>query len=259
MKRTVVAAAVGLLLVGCSSPSEDEPDEKPQQTSVATASGLTEEPADEAPPPATVDEAPAPVTVIELYCYGGDGPSEYYSTVEAAWAGKHGLCDATLGGVELSDVESKAVTTAYGEGAGLDQLAVLYGICAENGAESWDYLKTAGSEEQLSEVRGALQLCPDHPQQGTINKLIGGADKRNDLEADGRVFGSGVYRVGLEIKPGTYYTTDVEGCYWERQDANGEVVDNNFTSAAKRVQVTISSSDYAFNSEHCGEWQPVDG
>ncbi|MFJ8547367.1 hypothetical protein ACIRFH_36455 [Streptomyces sp. NPDC093586] len=205
----------------------------------------------------TVDEAPTSVTVSELYCYGGDEPSEYYSTLEASWAGEHDLCEATLAGAELSEVEKKAVTTAYSEGAGLDQLAVLYGMCAQNGAESWDYLATAGSDEQLSEVRGALQLCPNHPQKGAIEKLIGGAENRNDLEAEGRVFGPGVYRVGSEIKPGTYYTTDVEDCYWERQDANGEVIDNHFTTAAKRVQVTISSSDYAFNSERCGEWQPV--
>ncbi|MBM0239972.1 hypothetical protein JNW88_27820 [Micromonospora sp. ATA32] len=78
-----------------------------------------------------------------------------------------------------------------------------------------------------------------------------------DLAAQGRLFGSGTFRVGKEIKPGTYVTTDVDGCYWERQNSSGNTIDNYFTNGARRVQVTIRSSDYAFSSERCGEWRPA--
>lgn len=60
------------------------------------------------------------------------------------------------------------------------------------------------------------------------------------------------------IRPGTYVTYDVEGCYWERLDAAGEIIDNNFISAAPRVEVTIRATDYAFNSEDCALWVQTD-
>lgn len=63
--------------------------------------------------------------------------------------------------------------------------------------------------------------------------------------------------VGKEIKPGTYFVTDADGCYWERTNRNGATIDNYFTNGARRVQVTIRSSDYSFNSERCGEWHPA--
>ncbi|MFD0968121.1 hypothetical protein [Plantactinospora endophytica] len=77
------------------------------------------------------------------------------------------------------------------------------------------------------------------------------------LEAEGRIFADGTYLVRKEIKPGRYVTTDVEGCYWERQDRSGEIIDNNFTLSARRVQVTIKPSDYGFMSENCGQWRPA--
>lgn len=58
--------------------------------------------------------------------------------------------------------------------------------------------------------------------------------------------------------PGTYVVLDVEDCYWERLDDKGEIIDNNFIMAAPRVEVTIRSTDYAFNST-CGRWVRIGG
>jgi hypothetical protein len=157
----------------------------------------------------------------------------------------------------MTELETKAIETAYADEGDISSLGTLYSICAEAGPESLSYLDTAGSPSQIAEIKGALVLCPDHPQRKKIDKALGGAAKRNDLETDGKIFGEGLFRVGEEIKPGTYSTSDVEGCYWERTDANGETIDNYFTNAAKRVQVTIRSNDYSFSSENCGEWRPV--
>ncbi|MCX5006679.1 hypothetical protein OHB05_29260 [Streptomyces sp. NBC_00638] len=245
MKKAVVAAMASLLLVGCSNVPKNAPDAEPAQETSASES----QPAEQAE---VVEAEPDPVTV-EINCYG----DAYYSSVEQAWPDEQDMCEAEASGTEMNAVETRAIETAYGDAGDLDSLGTLYGMCAQAGPESWDYLRQAGSTEQLEEVRGALVLCPDHPQKGKLKKLIGGAEERNKLEGQGRVFGAGVYRVGKEIKPGTYYSTDVEGCYWERTDANGEAIDNNFVTAAKRVQVTISGSDYSFNSESCGQWQPV--
>lgn len=253
MNKAVVVAALSLLLiVGCSSSSDDPGDAKPADQTSASASSTDE--------PAAVDAAsdpiaePDPITLDEINCSGTT-----YATVEEAWAADEDLCEATVSGTEMSDSEAKAVTTAYGaESEGdVEKLATLYGMCAQSGPGAFDYLETAGSPEQLAEVRGALLLCPTHPEKGNLGVLVEGAERRNKLESEGRIFGDGVYRVGSEIKAGTYYSTDVEGCYWERTDANGEIIDNNFVNGAKRVQVTIRAGDYSFNSKNCGQWQPV--
>lgn len=247
MKRIAVAVVAGLLLVGCSNTSGADHSDKSAKASKATAVDQPETKAEATEP------EPDPVTLEHIDC-GGDG---YYFSVEEAWPDKNDMCDAELSGTEMSPVETKAVETAYGDEADVDSLGTLYELCAQADPKSWDYLDQAGSKEQLAEVRGALILCPEHPQRKQLRKLVGGAEKRNKLADEGRVFGSGVFRVGDEIKAGTYYSTDVEGCYWERTDANGEAIDNNFVTAAKRVQVTISPGDYSFNSESCGEWRPV--
>jgi hypothetical protein len=66
---------------------------------------------------------------------------------------------------------------------------------------------------------------------------------------------SGVYTEGVDIPPGTYVTQNVSDRYWERLDSSGEIIDNNFINAAPRAQVTIRSSDLAFNTERCGTWR----
>ncbi|MFF0289677.1 hypothetical protein [Streptomyces sp. NPDC005262] len=248
MKKIMLVVAVGLLVAGCSGAPEETQHSDSKKTASTVATEAAESPSEEK----EVVDAPDPVAVDEIDCSG-----EYYSTVEEAWAEEQDLCDATLSGTEMSDTETKSLQVAYGDEGDLDSLAILYGICAQSGSESWSYLQQAGSKDQLAEVRGALLLCPDHPDKKKVEKLVGGAAKRNKLEDEGRVFSDGVYRVGSDIKPGTYYVTDVDGCYWERTDANGETIDNNFVTAAKRVQVTILGSDYSFNSESCGQWQPV--
>lgn len=74
-------------------------------------------------------------------------------------------------------------------------------------------------------------------------------------------FYGGTYRVALigkrNIQPGTYAAnTQGDGCYWERNDANGNIVDNYYGNGL-RVQVTIYASDYSFNSNNCGHWKKV--
>ncbi len=71
---------------------------------------------------------------------------------------------------------------------------------------------------------------------------------------------AGTYRVGNEtgyVAPGTYAATDVDGCYWERLDAAGEIIDNNFVNAAPRVEFTVRASDYAINIQGCGGFTRV--
>jgi hypothetical protein len=72
-------------------------------------------------------------------------------------------------------------------------------------------------------------------------------------------FGDGTFRVGSEIRPGTYHTDgqgDGEGCYWEK---DGKGIDNilandNITGP---TTIDIESSVYAFNSSGGCDWSRV--
>lgn len=60
------------------------------------------------------------------------------------------------------------------------------------------------------------------------------------------------------IAPGTYRTTGkVEDCYWERTSRSGEILDNQFATAAQEITVTVRSGDGSFTTEGCGMWRPV--
>ncbi|HCB59602.1 MAG TPA: hypothetical protein DEP82_17255 [Arthrobacter bacterium] len=75
-------------------------------------------------------------------------------------------------------------------------------------------------------------------------------------EAAGIVFSDGVRTVGKDIQPGVYVSIgNLSDCYWERLDSSGEILDNNFIMGAPRAQVTVRSSDFAFNSTGCGQWK----
>lgn len=70
-------------------------------------------------------------------------------------------------------------------------------------------------------------------------------------------FGDGTYRVGPDVRPGTYRTrTGSSGCYWARLHGfGGDVADilantnTNFPTI-----VTISPNDQGFQSAGCGTW-----
>ena len=70
--------------------------------------------------------------------------------------------------------------------------------------------------------------------------------------------GDGVYRVGIDIEPGTYYTGGGgDYCYWERQSGLSgdfdELIANDFIEGGPAA-VTIKSSDVGFSTDGCGTW-----
>ena len=76
-----------------------------------------------------------------------------------------------------------------------------------------------------------------------------------DLAADG--FGDGVWRVGVDIQPGTYISEPSVGCYWQRTSGLSvdfsELLANDNTD--DRVIVEILESDTGFSSTRCGDWK----
>ncbi len=153
----------------------------------------------------------------------------------------------------FSDEQKSAV--ASGAVSGVDELGVLDSICGALGSSSYGSM-TAYSESQAKELYGALSICPDHPKAGEIRAKVDSSLAEAAALADGTAFGSGVKRVGQEVQPGTYATEGaLNGCYWERTDGAGEIIDNNFIGSALRAEVTIRASDYSFSSNRCGTWK----
>ncbi|MET8943077.1 hypothetical protein ABZX30_05675 [Streptomyces sp. NPDC004542] len=79
--------------------------------------------------------------------------------------------------------------------------------------------------------------------------------------------GDGDFRVGRDIKPGTYRTTGNTGntgntddmCHWERaEDASGELdsllANDNVTGTG---YVTVKATDKLFKSSGCADWEAV--
>lgn len=170
---------------------------------------------------------------------------------QKAWStplGKNPYCDGRNIAKPLTPIENKIPGQA-------SSIKYAYQHCVEHDTtfflRDWPL-----SEPQAREARQALALCPNHPNGDAIRSRIAGLERDKQLRAEGRLFSSGIFRVGTKIEPGTYYTTNVKDCYWERLNGAGAIIDNYFGTAL-RVQVYISSSDFSFRSERCGTWRPV--
>lgn len=72
--------------------------------------------------------------------------------------------------------------------------------------------------------------------------------------------GSGTYRVGIDIEPGTYVSTSGGSCYWARLSGLGgtlsDVIAND--NVTGQAVVTVSPSDAAFETSRCGTWERQD-
>ena len=135
-------------------------------------------------------------------------------------------------------------------------IPIPYEQCVEHGTK-WTTKEWPVGDGQIKEAQRALMLCPRHPDAAAIRSRISDLGALDAERKQGTAFSDGNFRVGSRIKPGTYYTENVENCYWERLNSAGEIIDNNFVSNGLRVEVSIASSDFSFHSEGCGMWRHV--
>ncbi|PXY33537.1 hypothetical protein BAY59_10665 [Prauserella coralliicola] len=203
------------------------------------------------------------MALADITCYTDASYSDQYvvtvdSTLDFSqiWArGAHG-CEATLGGTPMTEVERRAWEIS---GYTSDDISTLYALCAAvdqlDPYASADFSPTAA---QVKEIEAMLTLCPGHPFADAYRAAVERGRGNAELESSGRLFAGGTYRVGEEVEAGTYAVeADIENCYWERTDADGNIIDNNFVNGAKRVEVTIQATDYSFHSQGCGTWRPA--
>lgn len=257
-KHFVVATALvgSLALSGCGSSSsgsvESKPAAEPPTSPVASTS------TQEASPVVPVN----PADIVTITCYD-DSHDETgtYKSFEEAWEAPKSSRDSCAASFdwnrrfELTETDEKAVSVAKYDSTG--SLDTLYGICASADLGDSDASRP-WSEPQIAEAEGALVLCPDHPDKDAVKQRMESGRAENSARERGEIFGSGSYKVGEDIEPGTYVSessSGLDGCYWERLDADGNIIDNNFMNSGFRAKVTIRASDYSFSSERCGEWR----
>ena len=68
--------------------------------------------------------------------------------------------------------------------------------------------------------------------------------------------GDGTYRVGVDIRPGTYRSQGSNACYWERLRGLGGTVDDIIANGAGTGPqiVQIAPTDVAFKTQSCPTW-----
>jgi Skp family chaperone for outer membrane proteins len=68
-------------------------------------------------------------------------------------------------------------------------------------------------------------------------------------------FSDGLYKVGTDIKAGTYHTEGGTNCYWAKLSSSdtGDIISNNL---ADGPQTVVVDSPW-FETEDCGTWAPA--
>lgn len=248
-KLFALAVISVLTLSGCTS---QEPKSAGQVASTIQPSSEAESPE---PSPSAIDQPYA----FKLACTKDtpDGEKSPFSSFRAVWASGQAFnhCVATSsGGSYISETQRAALTAA---GYKDENLNLLYAEC---GATASYYITSPTiSTNQTTDIAGMAALCPDSPYMEVLlakSAAAGGVEaKKAEQEAYDNSYGTGIYRVGEAIEPGTYVIDgEIKNCYWERLDSSGNIIANNFLSLAQRVEVTIDASDYSFHTEGCGRW-----
>ncbi|MFI9296773.1 hypothetical protein [Streptomyces gardneri] len=115
-----------------------------------------------------------------------------------------------------------------------------------------DYLE--GDGKAILQV-GIPKMCPEYTE--ALKQAVSG--KFDHWYSQGTyVVSSKPIEGEMTILPGTYQAVGrMENCYWERTSESGEIIANNFATSARKITVTIRSSDGQFTSQECATWKPV--
>lgn len=119
----------------------------------------------------------------------------------------------------------------------------------------------AGSGVGSGTGRGSSTTARQKPDGGDGSGGSKPAAKKKASEKKAAFDGDGEFRVGSDLKPGTYRTTGNDDglCYWERaKDASGEmdsvIANDNVTGTS---YVTVKAGDKLFKTNGCHDWEAV--
>lgn len=174
--------------------------------------------------------------------------SQTVVTLAEAWASGEGRCNPTLkASMFTATPEEATVIAAYRAaqpGVGVDDQGAyrtVLEVCAQTNPWVSTYFSVSAEE-----ARVALEtLCPEAPHAQLLRQIT-----------SGEAFGAGTWQVGTDIPAGRYRSkVDVTDCYWERLTRNGNIIANDFLSAAvDGVTVTVRDGEVFNPTVACGYW-----
>lgn len=134
----------------------------------------------------------------------------------------------------------RAATAGFSFGSGnADLVAVGQYLCGQMRAEE----RPALTYQTLTS-RGLTQPQAEQFYTMAHDTLCPGYSLPNP-----NTFGEGTYEVGVDIPPGKYRSPGGSGCYWERQDKNGEILDNDLSDGP--TVLTVQASDAYVKLSSC--------
>lgn len=270
MKKLVRTSAVALtalfLLSGCALVDQMTGGQPPEVETTSTSSAETAPSEPGETPPSTSSDSGA--FAVSYACRMADTRTftEAPSDLAEIWALGDDVTRCTgksNGGTTFTETEQNSLD-ALGQAATDDdkeaapddvRLADVYALCATPG---FYFAISPGisTDEQSSQIEAALILCPEHPDAESARTSLNTYDANVTAGNDGTRFNDGVWKVGEEIKPGTYKPeSPSDDCRWFRYDDKGDWIESSYDKPQSGIVVTIDAKDSTFESRNCGYWR----
>lgn len=270
MKKLVRTSAVALtalfLLSGCALVDQMTGGQSPEVEATSTSTPETTPAGPGETTPSTSTDAGA--FAVSYSCRMADSRNftEAPSDLGEIWALGDDVTRCTgksNGGTTFSETEQKALD-ALGQAATDDdkeaapddvRLADIYALCATPG---FYFAISPGisTDEQASQLEAALILCPEAPDADSARTSLSTYDANVTAGNDGTRFNDGTWKVGEEIKPGTYKPeSPSDNCRWFRYDDKGDWIESSYDKTQAEIVVTIDATDATFESRNCGYWR----
>ena len=119
----------------------------------------------------------------------------------------------------------------------------------------WARLSVVGGSDVLANGAGSgPAVVTIFPDDGGFQSRGCGTWQLNAPAVPTATPGDGVWRVGVDIKPGTYRSPGGDACYWARLNgfAGNSQIEIHLGSGP--TMVTINPTDVGFESRKCGNW-----
>ncbi|NVM96103.1 hypothetical protein [Arthrobacter wenxiniae] len=140
----------------------------------------------------------------------------------------------------------------------VSELIYAYGevlqACMQSPRMAWDQV-SSGKDHIQAIAKASVKMCPKAPFIAELQRIADGIPPA--------AMDDGKYVVGKTIQAGTYQVqlpdgaSGVNDCYWERTDATGGTIENDFiTFAPQGPSVTVYDGE-GFVSQSCGTWKKI--
>lgn len=158
-------------------------------------------------------------------------------------------------------MKDRRIPIRAGSSGTYDTDVSICGQLRDGSLDTWSLADREGVRKQdINGLRITVMvplLCPD--MQPAIDAARFGEVRQTYFLGGKALVAQAPIEGSRTIQPGTWTTeAAVSDCYWERSDAQGNIIDNNFISIAPPITVVIGEADAGFTSNDCGKWTRAD-